>query len=142
MLRNIEQRWSAIEYPGHLYGSVNGCLGLLVQVSPILFAFLKEIETRLANLIVPVGGFAHDTWRAFKGDREIRMAHNFVDGDLIETLLDLCPEDKAKLVKGLRIPVSNFSFFYFYEWYILFYHYFWLILNFIILYISIQPRRF
>ncbi|KAA0195757.1 putative dna repair protein xp-E [Fasciolopsis buskii] len=106
VLQNNEERWPAIGYPAHMYGSVSGSLGLLIQVSPILFAFLKEIETRLANLVVPVGGFAHDTWRAFKADRVVRMAHNFVDGDLIETLLDLSPEDKAKLVRGLRIPVS------------------------------------
>lgn len=105
VLQNNEERWPAIGYPAHMYGSVSGSLGLLIQVSPILFAFLKEIETRLANLVVPVGGFAHDTWRAFKADRVVRMAHNFVDGDLIETLLDLSPEDKAKLVRGLRIPV-------------------------------------
>lgn len=107
MLQNAEERWAAVGYPGHLYGTVNGGLGLLVQVSPVLFAFLKEIEFRLSNLVVPVGGFSHDTWRAFKADREIKMSHNFVDGDLIETVTDLNMDDKAKLVKGLRIPVCN-----------------------------------
>ncbi|CAH8566044.1 unnamed protein product [Heterobilharzia americana] len=110
VLQNTEERWTAIGYPGHLYGTVNGGLGLLVQLSPILFAFLKEIEFRLTNLVVPVGGFAHDTWRAFKADREIKMAHNFVDGDLIETVTDLNMEDKTKLVKGLRIPVNMSEF--------------------------------
>ncbi|VDQ13344.1 unnamed protein product, partial [Trichobilharzia regenti] len=105
VLQNAEERWEAIGYPGHLYGTVNGGLGLIVQVSPVLFAFLKEIEFRLTNLVVPVGGFSHDVWRAFKADREVKMAHNFVDGDLIETVTDLKMEDKVKLVKGLRIPV-------------------------------------
>ncbi|VDP85652.1 unnamed protein product, partial [Schistosoma mattheei] len=105
-LFNAEERWAAVGYPGHLYGTVNGGLGLLVQVSPVLFAFLKEIEFRLSNLVVPVGGFSHDTWRAFKADREIKMSHNFVDGDLIETVTDLNMDDKAKLVKGLRIPMK------------------------------------
>uniref|UniRef100_A0A3Q0KTB3 DNA damage-binding protein 1 n=1 Tax=Schistosoma mansoni TaxID=6183 RepID=A0A3Q0KTB3_SCHMA len=110
VLQNAEERWTAVGYPGHLYGTVNGGLGLLVQVSPVLFAFLKEVEFRLSNLVVPVGGFSHDTWRAFKADREIKMAHNFVDGDLIETVTDLSMDDKAKLVKGLRIPVNMNEF--------------------------------
>ncbi|CAL8070914.1 unnamed protein product [Calicophoron daubneyi] len=106
VMQNNEERWPAIGHPAYMYGSVSGSLGLIIQISPILFAFLKEIESRLASLVVPVGGFPHDTWRAFKTDRVVRMAHNFVDGDLIETLLDLSNEDKAKLVKGLRIPVN------------------------------------
>ncbi|CAH8852959.1 unnamed protein product [Trichobilharzia szidati] len=110
VLQNAEERWEAIGYPGHLYGTVNGGLGLIVQVSPVLFAFLKEIEFRLTNLVVPVGGFSHDVWRAFKADREVKMAHNFVDGDLIETVTDLKMEDKVKLVKGLRIPVNMEEF--------------------------------
>lgn len=90
-----------------LYGTAHGCLGLLVQLSPILFAFLKEVENRVAKLLVPVGGFNHEIWRAFKGGKVTRMAHNFVDGDLIETFLDLGNEEKQKVVAYLRIPVSS-----------------------------------
>ncbi|TGZ72028.1 hypothetical protein CRM22_002338 [Opisthorchis felineus] len=110
VMQNNEERWQAIGHPSHLYGTVSGSIGLIIQVSPVLFAFLKEIESRLAKLVNPVGGFAHDMWRAFKAERIVRMAHNFVDGDLIETLLDLSSEDKAKLVKGLRIPVNMDEF--------------------------------
>ncbi|VEL16574.1 unnamed protein product [Protopolystoma xenopodis] len=104
-MQNPEERWPAVGQSGCMYGSVQGSLGLIFQVSPILFAFLKELESRLADLVVPVGGFAHHAWRAFKEERMVKMAQNFVDGDLIETVLDLTSEDKARLVKGLRIPV-------------------------------------
>ncbi|CAH8550615.1 unnamed protein product [Dicrocoelium dendriticum] len=110
VMQSNDERWPAIGGPAHLYGGVSGCLGLIIQISPILFAFLKEIESRLNKLISPVGGFAHDTWRAFRADRVSRMAHNFVDGDLIETLLDLSNEDKAKLVRNLRFPISMNEF--------------------------------
>lgn len=107
MIQNNEERWPAIGNPTHLYGTVSGSLGLVIQISPVLFAFLKEIQSRLEKLVVPVGGFAHDMWRAFKADRVVLMAKNFVDGDLIETVLDLSAEDKGKLVRGLRVPVSS-----------------------------------
>ncbi|KAL7062814.1 hypothetical protein AAHC03_01676 [Spirometra sp. Aus1] len=106
VLQNSEEKWQATGDSPILYGTAQGGLGLLTQISPVLFAFLKEVESRIANLIVPVGGFAHENWRAFKADKVIRMAHNFVDGDLVETVLDLNAEEKAKLVEGLRIPAT------------------------------------
>ncbi|KAF5400819.1 DNA damage binding protein 1 [Paragonimus heterotremus] len=110
VIQNNEERWPAIANPTHLYGTVSGSLGLVIQISPVLFAFLKEIQSRLEKLVIPVGGFAHDMWRAFKADRVVLMAKNFVDGDLIETVLDLGAEDKAKLVRGLRVPVNMDEF--------------------------------
>ena len=90
-----------------MYGSSQGCLGLVAQISPVLFAFLKEVESRMANLIVPVGGFSHEAWRSYKDCMwTVRVAHNIIDGELIESFLDLSLEDKKKIVQGLKIPVS------------------------------------
>ncbi|VDD75995.1 unnamed protein product [Mesocestoides corti] len=106
IMQNMEEKWKAVGETHSLYGTAQGYLGLIVHLSPVLFAFLKEVETRVSKLIVPVGGFTHESWRACKEHRKIKMAHNFVDGEVIETFLDLTPDEKARVVNGLRIPVS------------------------------------
>lgn len=101
-------RWSAIGETHNMYGSAQGCLGLVAHLSPILFAFLKEVESRLAQIIVPVGNFSQESWRSCKDCLwTVRVAHNIIDGELIENFLDLSLEDKSKVVQGLRIPVSE-----------------------------------
>ncbi|VDK35174.1 unnamed protein product [Taenia asiatica] len=104
-------RWSAIGEMHNMYGSAQGCLGLVAHLSPILFAFLKEVESRLAQLIVPVGNFSQESWRSCKDCLwTVRVAHNIIDGELIENFLDLSLEDKNKIVQGLKIPASMEDF--------------------------------
>ena len=49
--------------------------------------------------VVPgVGGFTHGAWRAFETERKVTDARNFIDGDHVETFLDLTPADAAKVL--------------------------------------------
>jgi DNA damage-binding protein 1 len=48
-----------------------------------------------------VGGFDHDSWRAFKDERRTEPATNFVDGDLVEQFLDLGPDRAAEVVAAV-----------------------------------------
>ena len=36
-----------------------------------------------------MGGFTHGAWRAFETERKVTDARNFIDGDHVETFLDL-----------------------------------------------------
>lgn len=104
-------RWSAIGETHTMYGTAQGCLGLVAHLSPILFAFLKEVESRLSRLIVPVGNFSQESWRSCKDCLwTVRVAHNIIDGELIESFLDLSLDDKNKVVQGLKIPASMEDF--------------------------------
>lgn len=51
-----------------------------------------------AQVIRGVGGFDHDAWRRFKDERRSEPAANFIDGDLVEQLLDLPPSKAAEVV--------------------------------------------
>ncbi|KAL3321308.1 DNA damage-binding protein 1 [Cichlidogyrus casuarinus] len=104
------EAWTAVNQQSFIYATVKGALGQVFQVSPVLFAFLREVESRLEKAIVPVGGFSHEEWRAFRQSKRIKMAQNFVDGDLLEMLLDLNIEEKQKIVEGLFCPVSLSGF--------------------------------
>jgi DNA damage-binding protein 1 len=50
--------------------------------------------------VVPgVGGLDHATWRAFRDERRSEACRAFIDGDLVESFLDLSPELAAQAVE-------------------------------------------
>ncbi len=59
-------------------------------------------QSALRQVVQGVGGLSHEAWRAFANDRRTADAHGFIDGDLIETFLDLGPEVRAVPYGTLR----------------------------------------
>jgi DNA damage-binding protein 1 len=45
-----------------------------------------------------VGGVDHAAWRSFRDERRSEPGRNFIDGDLVESFLDLAPEQAAAVV--------------------------------------------
>ncbi|EDO27988.1 predicted protein, partial [Nematostella vectensis] len=43
------------------------------------------------------------TWRSFSNERKMEPAHGFIDGDLIESFLDLPRARMEEVVTGLQI---------------------------------------
>ncbi len=56
-----------------LYGTVHGSIGIITQLSPDLFNFLKELQGKLAKQIKSVGKIEHEEWRCFKSDKRTEM---------------------------------------------------------------------
>lgn len=99
--------WNAIAPTHMLYGSTTGSLGMMINISPIFFVFLKTVEDKLRKLIQPFGGLNQEVYRACKDClSNLLPTRNIIDGELVETFLELdrCAQDK--IVKDLRIPVS------------------------------------
>lgn len=46
-------------------------------------------------------------WRAFKNDKRVRNSKGFIDGDLVESFLDLSPHKMREVVDGLGISVDE-----------------------------------
>jgi hypothetical protein len=51
-----------------------------------------------AQVVKGVGGIEHAAWRAFRDERRSEPARNFIDGDLVESFLDLAPDQAAAVV--------------------------------------------
>lgn len=90
-----------------LMGSVSGYIGLLLQLPSNLYQLLMSLQLALAESIPSVGKIDHGAWRAFESDGRSDVSCGFVDGDLIETFLDLPRSTQNDLVKDLRV---NFFF--------------------------------
>jgi DNA damage-binding protein 1 len=54
-------------------------------------------QDALRKVVRGVGGLEHAEFRAFRSERKVSESRGFVDGDLIETFLDLSPSDAEQV---------------------------------------------
>lgn len=80
-----------------LFGTVDGVVGLILTIDEVLYKKLDLIQNSLCKIIKSVGKIDHKEWRAFQGNKSSMPSVGFIDGDLVETFLDLS-RDKMELV--------------------------------------------
>ncbi|VDN05556.1 unnamed protein product [Thelazia callipaeda] len=93
-----------------LYGTADGGIGTIVQLSPALHAFLLDIQHRLAAVVSNCLRISHAQYRTFETEKRSEVANGFIDGDLIETILDMNKSILERIVMGLKIPLSCSKF--------------------------------
>jgi DNA damage-binding protein 1 len=86
-----------------LFGTIHGAIGLVTQLPAEFFTFLLEVQTKLAKVIKSVGKIDHPFWRSFCTERKTEPAAGFIDGDLIESFLDLSRDKMFEVTQGLQI---------------------------------------
>jgi len=64
---------------------------------------LQKLEKSLRKFISGLGGLDHENWRKFKNQMDGKQAVGFIDGDLIETFLNLTAEQQQKVSRDMRI---------------------------------------
>ncbi|CAH1116723.1 unnamed protein product [Phaedon cochleariae] len=90
-----------------LFGTVGGAIGLVTQITQDFYEFLLELQTKLATVIKSVGKIEHSYWRAFHTDIKTENSEAFIDGDLIESFLDLSQEKMKEVADGVGMTVEN-----------------------------------
>jgi len=86
-----------------LFGTVSGAIGLVASISKTMFDFLLQVQTKLNKVIVSVGKIEHSSWRSFSNERKTEQAEGYIDGDVIESFLDLPRVQMEEVVSGLQI---------------------------------------
>ncbi|XP_013398068.1 DNA damage-binding protein 1 isoform X2 [Lingula anatina] len=86
-----------------LYGTVNGAIGLVTQLPQDFYNFMLDIQTRLSKVIKSVGKIDHSFWRSFYTERKTEPSTGFIDGDLLESFLDLSRDKMQEVVTGMQI---------------------------------------
>nr|XP_015195097.1 PREDICTED: DNA damage-binding protein 1 [Lepisosteus oculatus] len=86
-----------------LFGTVNGMIGLVTSLSEGWYSLLMDLQNRLNKVIKSVGKIEHTFWRSFHTERKTEQATGFIDGDLIESFLDLGRAKMQEVVSGLQI---------------------------------------
>jgi DNA damage-binding protein 1 len=72
-----------------LFATVDGTLGSILGLDARTAAFFTTLERAMSKKISPVGDLGHAEFRTFDAERRIHPAQGFVDGDLVESFLDL-----------------------------------------------------
>ncbi|XP_037044734.1 DNA damage-binding protein 1 [Bradysia coprophila] len=90
-----------------LYGTVSGAIGLVTQIPSDFYEFLRSLEERLTHTIKTVGKIEHCFWRSYCTDMKTETSEGFIDGDLIESFLDLSRNKMIDTVSGLEIDVGG-----------------------------------
>ncbi len=81
--------------------------GLVAQLPQEYFNFLRDFQSRLNKVIKSVGKIDHEFWRAFQTERKTEASFGFIDGDLIESFLDLSRDKMQETVKDLMVIIIN-----------------------------------
>jgi len=63
----------------------------------------------LLQVVKGVGGLSHAEWRSFSNEHKVSDGthNNFIDGDLIESFLDLKKESMDDVAKIMEMPVEE-----------------------------------
>ncbi len=75
----------------------------MTQLPQDFFTFLLDLQNRMKKNIRSVGKISHAFWRSFYNERKSEPMEGFVDGDLVETFLDLDRPTMENIVSGMQI---------------------------------------
>ncbi|POG81286.1 uncharacterized protein OCT59_022028 [Rhizophagus irregularis] len=90
-----------------LFCTVSGAIGVIATISEERFNFLQKLEHCIDKTIGPIGGLTHSDWRVFQNEYRSREVRDFIDGDLIESFLDLPRKDMAEIAGTLGKKVDD-----------------------------------
>ena len=107
--RTASSRNESMPYTARRARVILGLLGLVASLPAEQHAFLTKVQSAMTRVVKGIGGFQHSEWRSFHNDRKTTDATNFVDGDLIETFLDLPREKMEEVVAGLEVSVEELT---------------------------------
>lgn len=77
--------------------------GLVTQIPADFYDFLHEVEERLSHVIKSVGKIEHVFWRSFNTEIKTEPCEGFIDGDLVESFLDLSLDKMKEVVAGVQV---------------------------------------
>lgn len=95
------------QIPTAIFGTVNGVIGVIASLPNEQYLFLEKLQSNLRKVIKGVGGLSHEHWRSFNNEKKTVDARNFLDGDLIESFLDLNRIKMDESSKTMNVSVEE-----------------------------------
>eukprot|EP00658_Telonema_sp_P-2_P017812 TRINITY_DN16947_c0_g1_i3.p1 TRINITY_DN16947_c0_g1~~TRINITY_DN16947_c0_g1_i3.p1 ORF type:complete len:699 (-),score=194.23 TRINITY_DN16947_c0_g1_i3:207-2303(-) len=110
LVLKVPDSTAACTYPSMIFGTVQGSIGLVVQLPESVFCTLSKVQSNLTRMIKGVGGLKHSQWRAFTSETRTHDARGFIDGDLVEQMLDLPAEMVQEAANGTNSTPEELLF--------------------------------
>jgi len=98
-----------LSVPTLLWGAISGAVGVVATLTAEQYEYFFKVQKQLSSTIKGVGGFTHNQWRSFHTDRRTSEATNVLDGDLIESYLDLPAAKMQEVAKALDTTIEELS---------------------------------
>ena len=107
VMRMPDSAFSSV--PTKLYGSISGAVGVIASIGAEHYEMLSKVQVALSKVIKGVGGLDHEEYRSFQTPfaKDTAESHGFIDGDLIEQLLDLPVERRQAVFAELKGEVDQ-----------------------------------
>lgn len=87
---------------------VEGGIYMFGTIAPHAQDLLLRFQSKLAEVVQTVGGIEFTTYRAFRNaEREGHGSFRFLDGELLETFLDVDEETQKVICQGLGPSVED-----------------------------------
>lgn len=84
-----------------LFATVNGAIGIIADLTEERYKLLWHVQNNMTKVIKSIGGFNHSDWRNIAATLERKEERSyFIDGDLIESFLDLTPQQMQQVIDG------------------------------------------
>ena len=75
--------------PSLVFGTINGMIGVIVGLSLQQYQFLEQLQHHMRSVTRGVAGLSSLEWRRFSNERRHVDSRGFIDGDLVESFLEL-----------------------------------------------------
>jgi len=84
-----------------VFGTVGGAIGAILRINHKQFQFFTALQRAITRVTGSFGNLSHSQWRAFENERRWSEWRGFLDGDVVESFLDLSKENMEGVVKVL-----------------------------------------
>ncbi|XP_048331269.1 DNA damage-binding protein 1a [Ziziphus jujuba] len=95
------------QIPTIIFGTVNGVIGVIASLPHEQYVFFEKLQSNMRKVIKGVGGLSHEHWRSFSNEKKTVEARNFLDGDLIESFVDLSRSKMDEISKQMQVSVEE-----------------------------------
>ncbi|CAB3410078.1 unnamed protein product [Caenorhabditis bovis] len=99
---------SIVEYSQPIMiGTVEGAIGLIVQFDDSWKTFLENLQKVIADWTRNCLQIDHSTYRQYAAPKRVEPAEGFIDGDLIESILDISRNEAIQVLS--KMPRTEYD---------------------------------
>jgi len=95
--------------PSTIFGTIGGSIGVIAQLPQDIFVFLQRMQFKMQSTLSGVGKLKHDVFRTFSNERRVGENKGFIDGDFIESYLDLPQETMTLIADGIGVSAKDLT---------------------------------
>ncbi|GAA6052742.1 hypothetical protein NBRC10513_006811 [Rhodotorula toruloides] len=86
--------------PRLVYSTSAGTIGVIADLDAASSRILSDLERNMREFVKGVGGLEQEEYRAFKADKVKTPSTGFIDGDFVQSFLDLSKDVQEQVMQG------------------------------------------